>query len=182
MLDAESAWDGAAGKPAAVKLVDKILGAVPDAVGRVADCAWWAPRFVPGGGASHPGFPTAEFGRLCATRYPQCYALRPAHALAWARSPAQYPSYGSPAATVFPTVRGYERQTPEVCALALAEPHALYWLGSHGNAMAPEVALGLRAAAKIRALGHAAVADFQRAAGLTPDGICGARTCAALGL
>lgn len=176
MLDAEGSWDGQAGEPAARQLVDKVLGAVDNAFGRVADCAWYAPDL-------HRGFPLQTFGLLCATRAPQCYAASPSAALAHARR--EYPLRHSLASAVIPTVRGYARQVAEVTAFALAEPHALYWLGSRAdkpNELTDDVRRGLQAAAKIRASGHATVADYQRAAGLVPDGVCGRLTLQSLGV
>lgn len=187
MLDAEGAWDPApAGRLAAAKLVATVLAAVPDAVGRVADCAWWKPSV-------HSGFPVKEFGRLCATRYPQCYPEVAAAtgrqrdggaAACLARARAEYPPRGSPAAAVYPTVRGYVRTSADACTLALAEPHQLLWLGSAhpANRLAPEVARGLKAAAKIRAAGFATVSAYQAAHDLVADGVCGPRTLASLGL
>ena len=86
---------------------------------------------------------------------------------------------------MFGTFRGYARSTHDACTLALAEPHQVLYLGSRRgapNALTPEVRRGLLAAARIRAHGSATVADYQRAAGLVPDGIVGPRTLAALGV
>lgn len=185
MLDAEGAWDPAAGKPAMMKVVDRILNAVPTARGRVADCSWWAPNL-------HSGFPTSELGRLCATRYPQCYPTvskatglqadgAAGRCLAHARR--IYPRYGSPASTVFPTVRGYARTAWDACVGALAEPTQLVYLGSRPdgpNRLTPQVRRGLEAAKRVRDAGG--VVAYQRAAGLTPDGLVGPKTLASLGL
>lgn len=187
VLDAESAWDVAGGRDSANRVVDTVLDAVSDARGRVADCAWRKP-------SSHPRFPIREFGRLCVTRYPQEYLdvnassgmqADGACAAGLALSRVEYPALGSPASTVLPTVRGYARSTQDACAFALQEPHQLVYTGSRpdkANELTPEVARGLRAAAKIRAAGLATIADYQRSAGLKPDGAIGPKTLGALAL
>jgi hypothetical protein len=201
MLDWEIAWSSAAGQPAALHCVDKILAAVPDAVGRVTDCPWWAPLYyVRRDGtrqATHPHAPTREFGLLCKRdRYPQAYGAaktadgetpkgvqgRSLAMLRWARDASQYPALGTPAASVFPTFQLYARTTHDVVTTCLAEPAACLWQWTEFD---PEVARGIRAADRLGDLGFkgaTAIRDFQRAAGLTPDGIVGPRTLAALGV
>jgi hypothetical protein len=195
MLDWEGAWDTALGKPSADRCVDKILAKVPDAIGRVTDCPWWAPLRTPNGSWSHPRAPTEEFGRLCALeRYPQCYGAarvrdgdtpssvqgRSLKMLAWARDVTQYPALRTPADRVLPSFQGYSRTPHDVVESLLREPHQLLWQWTEYDG-ATYQALGAVAALRAKGFtGPDAVREFQRAASLVPDGIVGPKTLAAL--
>lgn len=209
MLDWESPrrFETVAGRALAQAIVDGVLTARPDAIGRVTDCPWWAPLYYvtrePGGTivrhATHPGAPTSIFGKLCAReRYVQAYGAaklgdgthpaepiaaatgRSTRMLAWARDPSQYASLGR--WTIRPALEMYRRTVGDHVAAMLAEPTVCLWDRHEADA---QCLAGLHVVKALRARGfdgEHGVATFQRAAGLTPDGIVGPKTCAALGI
>lgn len=190
MLDWEISWSGAAGQPAATKVVDKVVEQVRDARGRVTDCPWWAPLFYLDRAGkkrpTHPRAPTAIFGKLCTLeRYVQPYGASlgdgaSLRMLAWSRHPSQYASMGT--WPIYPTLQAYRRSLNDQVQALLREPTQLLWQRTELDA---NCLRALRVVAALRARGFTgavAVRAFQKAEGLTVDNLVGPQTLRALAL
>lgn len=200
-------WETAAGRSMAQQIVDAVLLARPDAIGRVADCPWWAPLYYvtrePGGSivkhATHPGAPTAIFGKLCAyDRYVQAYGAarlgdgthpaepisaadgRSMRMLQWARDPSQYAALGS--WTIRPAYEMYRRSVHDHVTSMLTESTVCLWDRHEADVQCVAGLLAVKALRGRGFDGEFGVAAFQKSEGLTADGICGPKTCAALGV
>lgn len=191
MLDWEKPvlWETKSGNALAETIVDDVLTHRSDAIGRVIDCPWWAPLYyVDGAGnhhGTHPHAPTKTFGRLAASeRFVQAYGApnngESARMLAWARDPSQYASMGAWA--IRPAHQGYHRSVRDQVDTLMAEPTVCLWDYEEFDA---NCRTALRAVKALRALGFdgaGGVRAFQTSVGLTPDGIVGSRTLAALSI
>lgn len=167
MLNWESKWgDELADKDRANRVVDGVLKVHPTAAHRLVDAPWWAPLFVwrtfkgeRRRGWTHPNAPTAEFGRVCLDRFVQAYGANTpgspdgasARMLAWSQDPSQYPSLGTPAARVRPSLQGYKRTVTDHVRMFLAHPTVCLW---HWRALDAECIAALRFVQAIRAYGY----------------------------
>jgi peptidoglycan hydrolase-like protein with peptidoglycan-binding domain len=181
LVDWEGSWDHAQAQ--AQDCVNAILAVHPDAADRVIDTPWWAPLTLPDGSPTHPSAPNAQWGVLAKRRFVQTYPGDWRAKLAWARDPSQWPSLGTPAACVRPAVSLYARALNDVVASLISDagPVACWdWTEADADGLR-----ALRVVAALEALaytGPSSVSLFQRAAGLTVDGVVGPRTLAALGV
>lgn len=191
MLDWEGAWDQA--RPAAVQVVAKLRAQYGTTVLPILDCPWWAPDKDPGGHATHPSAPTAEFGVLCACeRAPQCYGApiegQSSRMLAWARH-----EYGAvfPGHVIVPSVQLYKRSVKDHLSILLSEPKSLHWdlaeMDQHAR-VAHMLAVALEdrpeyiAARRVGLPAADGIKAVQHVLGLVDDGIVGPKTTAALGV
>jgi hypothetical protein len=196
MMDNEGASNHR--RDAALRVAEYVQKNAPAWHRLVTHCHWWAPYFYVDRAGNHHAtwadWPNEEFTRICGGAvFPQCYGAaqakagetpesvrgRSLHMLKWSRDPSQYPRVGTPASRVFPSFQAYARTVSDVAEAFVAEPTQVVW---HYNQLDLAGAKGLRAGARVRADGFAAVAEWQRAHGLAADGAVGPLTLAAMGL
>ena len=180
-------------------LCEAVLRAEPDAAARMMDCHYPCLTRDPETGKRTGWARIAKaWAPICGLRAPQCYWARGgggttdgprdgwvAARLAWARR--EYPLAGaSPADRVRISRQQYRASAQDHVELLLVESltgSVFLWHWGEADAAAK---LALRVVAELERRGFrgpGAVERFQRAeGGLTPDGLLGPKTCAALGI
>jgi len=167
MLNWESKWgDERADKDRANRVVADVLRTHPTADQRLVDAPWWAPLYIwrtlngqRRKAWTHPNAPTAEFGRVCKTRFVQAYGANvpgspdgaSQRMLDWSRDPSQYPALGTPADRVQPSLQGYERTVTDHVRMFLAHDTVCLW---HFRALDAECIAALRFVQALRAHGY----------------------------